>query len=188
VGPAVDEAHHLAHLLLVLTILHGPERVHALLGRLEAEGRRALGRLKAQSELEGLDRQLISDTIAELEALFRDLAPVRARVANEPRGGQPVGMNGGDLKFMVRLIRAVITAMEVMARPSASGALRTKRFLSTSPIMPDALNWARKLLPAGTQGAAKLAQGPDRVVVVFGDGRIAYDPARAVAAAADDDE
>jgi hypothetical protein len=175
-GPAPEEPHYLAYLMVALTVLHGPERVHALFGRLESEGRRLLPRLLAVVEQEGLDRALLEDTHAELTTLCRELGPVRARVANEPRGGVPVGMNTGDLKFIARFARAVIAATELVTRPSPAGVARTKRLLSRPPIMADALAWARRLLPAGTRGAAMLAQGGGRVLVVFGDGQIAYDP------------
>ncbi len=176
-GPAPEPPQHLAHLLLALTVLHGPERVHALFGRLEAEGRRLVPRLQAHVELDGMDRPLIEETVGELSALFKELPPVRARVANEPRGGIPVGMNTGDLRFLTRLIRAVVTGQEVVARPSLAGAARTRKLLAGAPLILDAVSWARRLLPSGTQGAAMLASGPGRrVVVVFGDGRLAYDP------------
>lgn len=176
-GPAPGDPQHLAYVLLALTVLHGPARVHGLLSKLETEGRRLLPRLQAHAEIEGMDKALIDDTTGELSALLRELGPTRARVANEPRGGQPVGMNTGDLKVITRLLRAVITGQEVLARPNAAGAVRTRRLLSSRPIIADAVSWARRLLPSGTQGAAMLARGPSHVVVVFGDGRLAYDPA-----------
>lgn len=182
-GPAPEPPQHLAHLLLALTILHGPERIHALLSKLEAEGRRLIPRLQAHAELDGMDKALIEETLGELSALLKELPPVRARVANEPRGGQPVGMNTGDLRVFTRFLRAVITGHEVVARPSLAGAARTRKLLSAPPPIIDAVTWARRLLPSGTQGAAMLAKGPGRVVVVFGDGRLAYDPA-----AVDDDD
>lgn len=179
-GPAPEDPQCLAYLMVSLTVLHGPERVHALLVRLEAEGRRLVPRVLAVAEQEGLDRAMLEDTHAELAGLLRELGPVRARVANEPRGGVPVGMNTADLKFLARLTRAVITATELVTRPSPAGMARTKRILSRPPIMADALGWARRLLPAGTHGTAMLADGGGRVLVVFGDGQIAYDPAAPV--------
>jgi len=171
-GPAPSEGHHFPYLMVALVVCHGPERVSELVRRLEAEGRKVAPRLAAL----GADDPAFAAAAEEIAEQLKQIGGIRSRAANEAKGGLPVGMNGGDLKFLTALIRVVITGLELTKRPTPAGITRTRRLMDTKPAYLDALGWVGRLTPLGRGAVAQLTPDSGRVVVAFVDGRLAYDP------------
>jgi hypothetical protein len=185
-GPAKADNEYLPRLLVACGVLQGAHRLREIADRLLSMIAIAVPRVQRLAEDKAVERRKpqLEDVLARLQVARQDLPATRARAANEADHAHPDGLRGIDLEMLVIHAGAVIVGSEIATKRNATGIDFAIHLGSTSPEQRYAEDWVDRALGAPLSGIL-LFTPPEygRVVVVYGDGRLAYDPAQS-----DDDD
>ena len=181
-GPAREEANQLGHLLVGCAVLAGAYRIRDMAERLVVLAANALPRVRRLLENDALrSRQsVLQNLVARLHGARQELASTRAHAANDQggRANHPDGLRFVDLDIIRDHIRTQVTAHEVVSAGNAEGIDFGLRCAERAPRLEDAERWLKRLIGT-THLEGILLFWPrtyGRVVLVYEDGRLAYDP------------
>jgi hypothetical protein len=180
-GPANAPSEHLSYLLVALSVTSGPPRMKLLAERLELEGRRMKPRMDQVVQMPALSgvSPLLREIQTQLATTLKALPAVKARATNDQQG-KPNGLRGEDLERLVSSVGPIVLSVEIGTRPSQAGVARVVALSQKEPPIDWVASWAYRLMPGTPQTGAQLYRSDElggRVVIVYEDGRLAYDPA-----------
>ncbi|MEL7368771.1 MAG: hypothetical protein AAFN74_07660 [Myxococcota bacterium] len=181
-GSAESDAEYLPKLIVACAVLHGVHRVQDLTERLIALNNINQPRINqmAGEETLGSRKGPVKDIRRRLNTARVELAATRARCNNdvdtEPL--QPDGLRLLDLTILTYQTETTILAHEVARRRNVAGVDFALSVVSRRPSMEFAEEWCDRVFGAEELGGLLLflPRAYGRVVVVFDDGRLAYDP------------
>lgn len=186
-GPRRDESEHLGRLLVACAVIQGPHRLHEMTERLRAMISAYLPRVKLMrgDEVLASRRPELDRIVKELTTGAMELVQTRARAANDMDGApaNPDGLRMVDLLILVSQIQAVAQAHETVQRRNVAGLDFGMAMARQAPDMRVAEDWLDRLMGNADLNGILLYWPPayGRVVVVYEDGRLAYDPGREIA-------
>ena len=184
-GPALRPREQLAHLIVGCALLQGVHRVLELTERLIALVGAQGPRVKQMAQDVGLQprRPVLGELAKQLASARLELVQTRARAANDVDAEPltPDGLRLLDLHILASQTGAVIRAHEVVRRRNLTGVDYGLAVASRPPDLAYAETWIERLLGSRQMGAILLFVPPryGRVLVVYQDGRLAYDPGAA---------
>lgn len=178
-GRALSDQDQLPRLLAAIAVLSGPGRIAELCVRLIhgfaalAPSLRALLLLEPLAPRHDLVRQMQDRIkVAELE-----LEEVRKRALND-LVGRAGGLRGTELAYLVMGLRSFVLATEVTRRRTAIGFEDALVLALTPPVLAYAEEWAARLYGSAHFEGFQLFWPKEyaRTILVYDDGRLAYDP------------
>ncbi len=178
-GAAQSRREQLPKLLVAYAILQGSPRVYELIQRLETFGvpaRTRLGMMEKNAAFRSRQAEL-SAIYAELEAGRRSFAVLKAKAQNDVRAA-PNGLRTYDLPHLVRLTGAVVAATELTNKGNIAGIDIALGYAWGRPEFEFTCMWVDKLMPKSSSASVTVFEPEElsRVVLVYQDGRLAYDP------------
>lgn len=178
-GPAESTREQLPKLLVAYAILQGSPRVYELIQRLETFGVPARARLGVMAKNAAFkSRQDELGAIhAELETGKRSFPVLKAKAQNDMRA-VPNGLRTHDLGPLVRLTGAVVAATELLNKGNVAGIDIALGYAWGRPEFEFTCSWVDRLMPKASSDSVTVFE-PDelgRVILVYQDGRLAYDP------------
>lgn len=189
-GPAPNEREYLGRLLVACAVIQGAHRVLEMTERLQQLMSVAAPRAKRMIEEESLaPRKDVLEKITKRIAEARlELVQTRARAANDIDGEpiNPDGLRYLDLHILTSHLRTAVLCHEVTTRRNLRGIDYGISMASRAPDLPYAESWLDRALGSAQMNGILLYWPPayGRVLIVYDDGRLAYDPGAAV----DEDE
>jgi hypothetical protein len=181
-GGAKREDEQLPRLVIACAIFQGVHKVRELCERLIAQINIAWPRIERMIEDESLERRhaMLKDLMKRLRFARQDLPATRARASNDVDfESHPDGLRQIDLAMLVTHMEAVILAAECATKRNLTGLDYAAYTAKNPPDQRYVEDWLERALGT-TQLSGILLFTPQeygRVVVVHGDGRLAYDPA-----------
>ena len=181
-GPARDESEHLGKLLVACAVIQGPHRLFEMTERL----RHMMAAFATRTQLMRNDdalaarRGALDMLVKRLNSGIRELVQTRARAANDMDGepANPDGLRMVDLFVLSSQITTSVEAQEVVRRRNVAGIDFGIAMARRSPDMAYTEDWLDRLMGNHRLNGILLYWPPayGRVVVVYEDGRLAYDP------------
>lgn len=181
-GPRRHESEHLGRLLVACAVIQGPHRIYEMTERLRGMIHAYLPRIRQMREDENMaSRKPDLDAIVkQINTGTMELVQTRARAANDMDGApaNPDGLRMLDLVILVSQIQAAVEAHEVVQRRNVAGLDFGMASARQPPDMRVAEDWLDRLMGNSELNGILLYWPPayGRVVVVYEDGRLAYDP------------
>jgi hypothetical protein len=164
-------------------VLHGAHRVREVADRLLAMLAIAIPRVQRMVDDKALDRRKadLKTTLDRMLFARDDLPATRARATNDSDRAHPDGLRFIDLKMLMIHAETTVAGSEIATKRNLTGIDYAMNLAFTSPDQRYATDWVERTLGAPLQvlGSGILLFVPQeygRVVVVHGDGRLAYDP------------
>lgn len=179
-GPALSGSEMLQYLIVATAILHGAQKVTLLAQRLELEARRVVPRLDtiARDAALALNADRIGEVVTRCREALRTMPAAKARASNDQLGGRGGGLRTSDLTNLVSAVGGVVLGVEMSGRPSPAGITRALRLFERHPPFDLITTWTSRLMPGPAAIGFQLYVPPQlgHPVLVFDDGRLAYDP------------
>ncbi len=181
-GPAPNEREYLSRLIVACAVLQGAHRVLELTERLQTIMKNARPRTKRMLEEESLaPRKTVLEKVDKrIEEARLELVQTRARAANdfddEPLN--PDGLRFVDLAILTSHVRTAVLCHEVTTRRNLRGIDYGIAVISRAPDLAYAEAWVERALGSAKMNGILLYWPREygRVLVVYDDGRLAYDP------------
>ncbi len=178
-GPVSHDGEALARLLVACAFIEGPQRINELCTKLIHLGRtvhRKLDQLARDPQL-APHHEHLGRLSALMPTAMRELATVRANAANDIERSGP-GLLFYDLGALVHYTHATLQALEIARVRNLIGLERAIGFATMPPMLDQVETWLERLLPAAPLSDIQVYDPPElgRVVIVFNDGTLAYDP------------
>jgi hypothetical protein len=181
-GPARSESEHLGRLLVACAVIQGPHRLFEMTERLRHMMSAYLNRARLMRNDDALAsrRAALDALMKRLNSGMKELVQTRARAANDMDGmpANPDGLRMVDLLVLASQITTSVEAQEVVRRRNVAGIDFGMAVARRAPDMPYAEDWLDRALGNARLNGILLYWPPayGRVVVVYEDGRLAYDP------------
>ncbi|MBK6684181.1 MAG: hypothetical protein IPG45_06890 [Deltaproteobacteria bacterium] len=181
-GPARTDQEYLARLVVSVAVFQGVHRILELTEKLLTLFN--LGQPRVRSMLADdalkLRKEFLSDLHKRIAGARAELAQTRARAANDLEGEplSPDGLRLLDLEILADHTETGIMTHEVMARRNTTGLDFGVAVARALPLQRYAEEWVERLFGTAQMHGALLFTPPDygRVLLVYSDGRLAYDP------------
>lgn len=181
-GPARDDREYLGRLIVSCAVLQGTHRMLELTERLLTMMTNAEPRARRMLNEESLEpRHKVLEKVKKRIGEARlELAQTRARAANdlddEPL--KPDGLRYLDLHILTSHVRTAVLCHEVTTRRNLTGIDYGLAVAASVPDLRYAEDWLERALGSADMHGVLLYWPPEygRVVVVYDDGRLAYDP------------
>lgn len=181
--PAAAPHEALPRLLVAGSVTQGPGRVFELADRARATlrggGRRVEALLEEPAGVRHGDflRPLLESTQLALAEL--DEVCTRADNERDPDVHRPYGLRLLDLMVLADHVGAAIAVDEVARRPHPAGVGFARALVQEAPDPDFAETWVERLMGSTPLRGVRLfwPRDYDRLLLVFEDGRLAYDPA-----------
>jgi hypothetical protein len=178
-GGVKKESEHLPRLVIACSVIQGVHKVRELCERLLAQIYIAQPRIQRMVDDDSLERRrdLLKDLIRRILEARQDLPATRARATND-LDRSPDGLREIDLEMLVTHMEAVVLAAECATKRNLTGIDYAAYISKTQPDQRYVEDWLERALGSSTLSGILLFTPPEygRVVVVFTDGRLAYDP------------
>jgi hypothetical protein len=182
-GGIRKETEFLPRLLVACAAVSGVHRIREMTERLVGLANVALPRVQRMIDDETLERRhgTLKDIVDRLHAARQDLPATRARANNDLDNDHPDGLREIDLEMLVAHTESVMVGTEVATKRNLTGIDFAIHLATTPPDQRYAEDWLdRALGTAGLSGILLFTPREyGRVVIVYEDGRLAYDPAAA---------
>ncbi len=181
-GPVEQEGEDLARLLIACAVIQGPHRLQEMTERLRTIMSAYLPRMKQMRSNEDLEarRPELTEVYKKLNSGTQELVQTRARAANDMDGSfaNSDGLRIVDLLILVTQVQATVQAHEMVQRRNIAGLDFGMAIAAQPPDMRTAEEWLDRLMGNAELNGILLFWPPEygRVVVVYEDGRLAYDP------------
>ena len=181
-GPARRPSECLPRVLVACAVLQGVHRIYELSDRILALVHHYQPRVRQMVNDEALEaRKKVIETLQlKLEAARREIPTTRARAANdrETDPQSPDGLRLLDLRILIEHTEVVVVAHEVSSRRNVVGVDFAHAVAGNPPSMREAEAWLERALGTDELHGILLfwPESYHRVLVVFDDGRLAYDP------------
>lgn len=181
-GGAKEEIEFLPRLVIACAVLQGVHKVRELCERLIAQLAIATPRIQRMIADDALERRrdMLNDLMKRMSWARQDLPATRARATNDfDHAMHPDGLREIDLEMLVTHMEAVILAAECATKRNLTGIDFAAYISKTPPDQRYVEDWLERALGTTVLSGILLFVPPEygRVVVVHGDGRLAYDPA-----------
>lgn len=180
--PVQDDSEYLPKLLVACAVLQGVHRILELTERLKGIAKVAEPRLRQMINDDALvsQKKEIKQLRSWVELAKKELVQTRARANNDlnPDPLKPDGLRMLDLDLLSGHTRTMIRAHEVTSRRNVTGIRVGLAFANRIPDLRYAEDWLERALGT-TELNGILLFWPEeygRVIVVYEDGRLAYDP------------
>ncbi|MEL6184106.1 MAG: hypothetical protein AAFU79_05725 [Myxococcota bacterium] len=181
--PAAETPQDALPLLLVAaSVTQGPGRVYELADKARGTHLRSLGRVEGLLAEPAAHRH--GDFLARLveggRLALTELGEVRTRADNDrdPDVSRPYGLRLLDLLVLVDHVGSAIGAHEVARRAHPAGVSFARALVEAAPEPDFAETWVERLMGSPLRGVRLFwPREYDRLLLVFDDGRLAYDPA-----------
>lgn len=181
-GPAPNDREYLGRLIVACAVLQGAHRVLELTERLQTIMKNAKPRTKRMLEEESLAprKNVIEKIDRRIAEAQLELVQTRARAANdfddEPLN--PDGLRYVDLTILTSHVRTAVLCHEVTTRRNLRGIDYGIAIVSRAPDLAYAETWVERALGSAQMNRILLYWPKEygRVLVVYDDGRLAYDP------------
>jgi hypothetical protein len=183
-GPARADHEYLARMLVACAVLQGVHRIRELSERLlvliSIQFPRVLQMLRDES-LESKKPQ-ISELKGRLELARHELGQTRARAANDIDGDpqNPDGLRVMDLEILKTHCQMVVIGHELTSRRNVTGIDFGLQVAINVPNQRYVEDWLDRALGSSELHGVLLFTPPEygRPIIVYDDGRLAYDPAQ----------
>ncbi|MCA9554276.1 MAG: hypothetical protein KC933_29845 [Myxococcales bacterium] len=181
-GPAEKEADFLGNLLVACAVIQGPHRLYEMTERLRHMMTAFVVRIRAMRGDDALAsrRADLDMLVKRLNSGIKELVNTRARAANDMDSDvlRPDGLRVLDLRVLTSQITTSVEAQEVVRRRNVAGIDYGIAVARRAPDMAYAEDWLDRALGNARLNGILLYWPPayGRVVVVYEDGRLAYDP------------
>ncbi|MBK8013301.1 MAG: hypothetical protein IPK13_18345 [Deltaproteobacteria bacterium] len=185
-GPGAHEGEYLTRLIVACALIQGVHRVRELTDRLLQLLRVASPRIELMGKEDGLRprRPLLDGLAGRLKKARAELVQTRARATNDlpSEPPNPDGLRVVDLAILCEHVQGVILATEISTRRNVTGIDFATQICNVSPALRFAEDWLDRALGSVHMHGILLYLPPEygRVLVVYDDGRLAYDPAAAM--------
>jgi hypothetical protein len=181
-GPARTDREYLSRLIVACAVFQGVHRILELSEKLLSLFTVAQPRVKAMLHTESLAKR--KDVLLELAKMINaakfELAQTRARAANDITGEpqSPDGLRLLDLDILSNYVESAVLAHEMTSRRNVTGLEYGIAVAFSLPHQRYAEEWLERLLGTAQMHGALLFTPPEyaRVILVYADGRLAYDP------------
>jgi len=179
-GPAPTDEEALSYLIVACGVLEGARRLAELCGKVEYLSIASGPKLDVMLKDKTLEPQhpRIQEFLDAVTRSRREIPGTKARASNDAHGHRPDGLRVYDLRNLVHFIHAVIGATEVSGRRNLLAIDFALQYIDRLPNMHFVETWLDRILPSASLQSVQLIEPEElhRVVVVFNDGRLAYDP------------
>ena len=181
-GPAANDHEYLPRLLVACAVLQGVHRVQELTERLIALNNVNLPKVTqmASDDALAIRKSALKDLRRRLNSARVELVATRARAANDIDTEQlhPDGLRLVDLAILTQQTETTILAHEVARRRNIAGIDYGMGVAQRRPPQDYAEDWCERVLGTARMHGLLLFTPREyaRVVVVYEDGRLAYDP------------
>lgn len=181
--PAAEQPSEMLGLLLVAAaVTQGPVRLLELTDKASSLVRQALPRLERLAEDPSLapHRRALSELVGGGRLALEELPEIRTRTVNEIEVDvrRPYGLRLLDLEVLASHVRSAVGGHELTRRPGAAGVGFGRRLFENAPDLELGETWKARLLGSAPLRGAQLywPESYRRLLLVFDDGRLAYDP------------
>lgn len=178
-GPSLTDQDQLPRLIAAIAVLLGPGRIAELAVRLTHGFAALRAPLKSLLAVEALAKrhELVQQMQERIKAAELELEEVRKRAQND-LVGRPGGLRGTELAYLVMALRSFVLATEVAKRRTPLGFEDALVLAVTPPVLAYAEEWAMRLFGTLHFDGFQLFWPKEyaRVILVYDDGRLAYDP------------
>ncbi len=182
-GPAQHGSEQLGRLLTAIALSQGPSRIHELADKAGGLVRVAEPRLAALAEDAALasHRPRLVELLGRARLALAELPELKTRAANEmdPEVRRPFGLRLLDLEVLADHAATAVAVHEIARRPHPAGVAFARRITESPPDAELGDTWLERVLGAAPLRGVQLFFAPppyDRLLLVFDDGRLAYDP------------
>ena len=181
-GPCQDDSEYLGRLLVGCGVIQGPHRLHELTERLRGMLAAYLPRVRLMrnDEIFLARKAVLDQLVKQLTTGSKELVHTRARAANDMDGepANPDGLRMVDLLILVSHVHTAVQALEIAQRRNVAGIDFGLAVARQVPDMRRAEDWLDRLMGNAALNGILLYWPPSygRVVIVYEDGRLAYDP------------
>lgn len=181
-GSCQDDAEYLGRLLVGCGVIMGPHRLFELTERLRSMLLNLLPRVRQMRDDDafvGRKKQL-DMLVKQLNSGAKELVQTRARAANDMDGeaANPDGLRMVDLLILVSNVHVAVQAFEAGQRRNVTGLDFGFAVARQVPDISRSQRWLDRLMGNAALNGILLYWPPayGRVVIVYEDGRLAYDP------------
>lgn len=191
-GPSRTDPEYLPRLLVACAILQGVHKLQELTERLIALNNVNLPRVNQMVANDALlpRRGELKALRTRLNTARMELVATRARAANDADADilNPDGLRYVDLAILTEQTETCVLGQEVASRRNVAGIDFGTRVAGQQPHQEYAEEWCDRVLGGANMHGLLLFTPREyaRVVVVYADGRLAYDPGAPVPEGADD--
>lgn len=181
-GPATTDPQYLPRLVVAAAVFQGVHRILELSEKLLTLFNLGQPRVRAMlgDEALKLRKDFLGDLHRRIVGARAELAQTRARAANDLEGEplSPDGLRLVDLEILSDHTETGILTHEVMARRNVTGLDFGAAVARALPLQRYAEEWLERLFGSAQMHGALLFTPPEygRVLLVYSDGRLAYDP------------
>ncbi len=181
-GPAPQDEAYLPRLLVACAVLQGAHRIQELSERLIALNNVSTPRVAQMAGDEALASRKgpLKELKKRLNGARDELVATRARAANDLETEQlhPDGLRYVDLAILSQQTETAIRAHEVSRRRNVAGIDYGIGMAGRVPSQAYAEEWCERALGTAKMNGLLLFTPREyrRVVIVYEDGRLAYDP------------
>lgn len=180
--PAAEGPDMLPMLLVAAGVVKGPKGIQELAEHAAGwseRGRRRLAGVVEEGGAPGPLGRTVSAALANARAAEPTFSDIKIRAVNEAGGRVREGfvLRTFDLMRLAWALRPALEVAEMAERPGPAGLRRGAALAQHPPDVELVDKWRGRLLPGPLRGARPLwPRGEDHVLLVFDDGRLAYDP------------
>ena len=185
--PAEHPSESLSLLLVAAAVTQGPGKIYDLADNAHGFLRPLVSRVDALVDDAGLARHraFLSELAERSRLALEELPEIRTRAANEMDVdvSRPYGLRLLDLTVLSLHLRTVVNAHEATRRPNPAGVHFARCLTAAAPDPEFGDVWLERLFRVtGLRGVQFFwPKEYDRLLLVFDDGRLAYDPGAAEA-------
>lgn len=181
-GSCQDDAEYLGRLLVGCGVIMGPHRLFELTERLRSMLIALLPRVRLMrnDDMFAARKTALDTLVKQLTSGSQELVQTRARAANDMESlpTKPDGLRMVDLLILVSNVHVALQAQEIAQRRNVTGVDFGLAVARQAPDLSRAETWLDKLMGNAALNGILLYWPPSygRVVIVYEDGRLAYDP------------
>lgn len=181
-GPARGDREYLGKLLVACGVIQGPHRLAEMADRLRSMQAAFLPRLRRMRDDEAFVQRQgeLDELVKRVNTGLKEMVQTRARAANDMEGepANPDGLRLVDLYILANQVDNAVAAHEVVQRRNVVGIDFGLAVGLRAPDMRYAEDWLDRTMGNAPLNGILLYWPPSygRVVVVYEDGRLAYDP------------
>ena len=180
--PAQDDSEYLPKILVACAVLQGVHRILDLTERLLNISKVAEPRLRQMANDDALasKKKQLKELKGWMTLAKQELVQTRARANNDvdPDPLKPDGLRMLDLDILTTHTRTMIKAHEITSRRNVTGVNFGLAVANRAPDLRYAEDWLERALGTNELNGILLFWPEEyaRVIVVYDDGRLAYDP------------
>jgi hypothetical protein len=179
-GTSRDESENLARVITAACVIEGIGRIAELATRIDYYAATALPRLEQMLRDKTFEprQAVLAELCRQLFAAKREMPATRARAKNDVEAGRVDGLRHFDLQMLLHYTRMTVGSNEIKLQRNIVGFERALQVARMSPPLDYAELWLDRLTPSSPLQGIQLFAPRElgRVVVVYDDGRLAYDP------------